>query len=372
MSEYPRKSIMCLNCGRIGHENKSCREPKSSFGIINLKINIPEKYRNFLLAQFAVPCQPVLKVKSRVHPDVQCYISDGVKITQELYHDTDQPEANSKITLNDDSVYISLSSPIKFHFFQMFQYNIQFMMVSRKYSLAIIDFLKGKYNPNDTKELLSYFQNMMQSEIDMIKIMEYDDLVFKVMNRDNLPKEEFLNQLYNGNHGIDYSYAKKNFNRLKYPDEKIGNEEDCGIRWSLNFYTSLVPKWSEPEWGFPKGKRIGKTESNIECAVREFVEETCFDKNEFIPMNNLEPLIEYLTGTDNIPYRHVYFLAYHNAPESKSLNIDYYETGEIKFFYLEEALKKIRPYHTNKKHILIAVYTFFMNYLINLSRYVIK
>jgi len=457
MSEYHRRTIMCLNCGRIGHENKSCREPKSSFGIINLKIDIPERYRDFLLAQFVVPHHPVLKVKSRVHPDIQCFISDGIKITQELYYDSDHQSGgptwcppggrdhqsggpiwcppggrdhqsgnyrsgdyqsgdyqsgdhqsgnyrsgdyqsgdhqsevstwhssgsrdlsdNKKIIINDQSDKtdtqristnidgsILLTSYSRLEFFELLRYKIQFMMVSRKFSLAIIDFLKGKYNPNDTGQLLKYFQEMMQSEIDMIKKYDYDDLVYIVMNKDKLSKEDFLNQLFQGNHAIDYNYAKKSFNRLKYPVAD-GGEKDCGIIWNLHFYTNIQPKWTEPEWGFPKGKRSGKTESNLECAIREFNEETGFSEDEFIPMNNLEPLVEYLIGTDNAAYRNVYYMAFNNIKKDKPLEFDYYETGQIKFFFLEEALEKIRPYHNKKKHILVSIYTFFMNYLINL------
>jgi len=364
---------MCINCGRIGHENKTCQEPKTSFGIINIKMDLPEKYRNFLLAQFSIPQQPILKLKSRVHPDVQCIISDGIKITQELYHYSDQPSYQTvpvpileetdpkKIKIGNYIVEINTPDEKSKMFFECVKNNIQFMMVSRKFSLAIINFLKGHYNPNDTAVILNYFRNMMQHEIDLIKNNEYDDLVYIVMNKNHSSKEDFLKLLYEGSHSIDYESAKQKFNRLRNPDK-----DDHGICWTLQVYTDLKPISTEPEWGFPKGKRNGKIESNVECAVREFIEETGFNENEFIVMNNIEPLTEYVVGTDNNMYRGVYYLAFNNSSDDKSLEFDYYETGEIRYFSIEEAVKVIRPYHVGKIRILLAIYNFLINYLINL------
>jgi 8-oxo-dGTP pyrophosphatase MutT (NUDIX family) len=443
---HKSKNIMCINCGRIGHENKTCQEPKTSFGIINIKMDLPEKYRNFLLAQFTVPHQPIIKLKSRVHPDIQCIISNGIKITQELYHNSDQPEyvdatflaespvntdnwarvnlaespvntgnwvkvnlgeskphmteslmkassseemdipcdddpdktnvtenkrSNSftpfmtndskKIKIGNYTVAINIPNNKSKICFEYIKNNVQFMMVSRKFSLAIISFLKGNYNPNDTASIIAYFRNMMQYEIDLIKNNEYDDLVFIVMNKNNLSKEDFLKTLYEGSHSIEYESAKQKFNRLRNPDK-----DDHGIYWTLQVYTDIKPNSTEPEWGFPKGKRNGKIESNIECAIREFTEETGFTDNEFIVMNNIEPLTEYIVGSDDNMYRGVYYLAFNNSSDDKSLEYDYYETGEIRYFSIEEAIKVIRPYHVGKIRILLAIYNFLINYLINL------
>ena len=43
-------------------------------------------------------------------------------------------------------------------------------------------------------------------------------------------------------------------------------------------------KFIEPEWGFPKGRRNNK-EKDINCAIREFYEETNFDNQDYQILN---------------------------------------------------------------------------------------
>jgi hypothetical protein len=50
--------------------------------------------------------------------------------------------------------------------------------------------------------------------------------------------------------------------------------------------------WLEPEWGFPKGKR-NYNETDIDCAMREFYEETGFkSRNMIFIVNNIAPYEE--------------------------------------------------------------------------------
>jgi ADP-ribose pyrophosphatase YjhB (NUDIX family) len=44
--------------------------------------------------------------------------------------------------------------------------------------------------------------------------------------------------------------------------------------------------WSEPEWGFPKGRR-NYQEKDYECAVREFCEETGYKQSVLKNIQNI-------------------------------------------------------------------------------------
>ena len=68
-----------------------------------------------------------------------------------------------------------------------------------------------------------------------------------------------------------------------------------------------VNKYIEPEWGFPKGRRNFQ-EKDIMCALREFKEETGYNKNDIIVLNNIIPLEEIFTGSNYKSYKHKYFL----------------------------------------------------------------
>jgi 8-oxo-dGTP pyrophosphatase MutT (NUDIX family) len=64
----------------------------------------------------------------------------------------------------------------------------------------------------------------------------------------------------------------------------------------------------ENEWGFPKGRKHSN-ENEIECALREFEEETNISsKDIFIDKNiNFE---EVYIGSNNLLYKTIYYLAY--------------------------------------------------------------
>ncbi len=65
-------------------------------------------------------------------------------------------------------------------------------------------------------------------------------------------------------------------------------------------------------WGFPKGKR-NKNESEIDCAMREFEEETTIP----LTMDNIidsKQFVEEFIGSDNKYYSTTYYLAYMNIP----------------------------------------------------------
>lgn len=65
---------------------------------------------------------------------------------------------------------------------------------------------------------------------------------------------------------------------------------------------------TENPWGFSKGRKH-PTESELDCAMREFEEETTIPK-DVIQVLKIKPYEEYYTGTDGKLYRTVYYVAY--------------------------------------------------------------
>ena len=57
--------------------------------------------------------------------------------------------------------------------------------------------------------------------------------------------------------------------------------------------------------GFQKGRR-NLRESDYDCALREFQEETGFERNEYEILRNIRPVEEIFYGSNNIRYKHVY------------------------------------------------------------------
>jgi 8-oxo-dGTP pyrophosphatase MutT (NUDIX family) len=116
--------------------------------------------------------------------------------------------------------------------------------------------------------------------------------------------------------------------------------------------------WTEPEWGFPKGRR-NANESDISGAVREFREETNLTDSQFQIIQNVSPLVESFLGSNQVQYCHKYYLAVcdstcpvavsHENPHMSR------EIGAIGWFPLDVALTKIRPDSKEKRVILANV-----------------
>jgi ADP-ribose pyrophosphatase YjhB (NUDIX family) len=113
--------------------------------------------------------------------------------------------------------------------------------------------------------------------------------------------------------------------------------------------TQPIPN-AGPPWGFPKGKRHGK-ESNIGCALREFLEETKIDMST-ICVDETFQYNENYKGNDNKLYSTCYYVAScPNLIEIKRENIlgcirkstISEEAGDVRWMTYSEAILKLCP-----------------------------
>jgi 8-oxo-dGTP pyrophosphatase MutT (NUDIX family) len=347
-----RRKIICANCGKMGHEFRTCTEPITSYGIINIDIINNTNEMLILKDKFSTKKNTYFKIISHKYPEIKCYISDNIKLGE---------NQNDIYKLDNETIPYEEEDHI--HKFCYYKDKILFMMVSRKFSLGFIEFIRGKYDVSDAKTIINLFEQMYEEEIKYIKKNQYDDILYYFLNRRNEPKEIVLNRIYEGRYANEYCDAKIKFNILLKPSEDENND----VPLDLDFYTKYIrPRYKNPEWGFPKGRRDKRTEENLTCACREFEEETGYKKDEYCVLNKIEPIEEKLVGTNGINYKHIYYLALNNRDINRILqDYDTYEIGDIKWFTYDEAMAHIRKYHTEKKKILTRIYLFILNYLIH-------
>jgi 8-oxo-dGTP pyrophosphatase MutT (NUDIX family) len=112
--------------------------------------------------------------------------------------------------------------------------------------------------------------------------------------------------------------------------------------------------WLETEWEFPKGRRERK-EKEIQCALREFEEETGIEKNKIKIIENLLPFEETYIGTNHKSYKHKYFLAFTKDRTSLN-NFQKSEVSKLEWKSYEDCMLCIRPYHLEKKKIITNIY----------------
>ena len=95
---------------------------------------------------------------------------------------------------------------------------------------------------------------------------------------------------------------------------------------------------------------------DIDCAVREFAEETGIKCKNINVYRNVKPLEEIYKGINGVIYKHVYYLASIKNTDDAIKQIENIEkngcinneVSNLKLFNLSECHKIIRPYHINK------------------------
>jgi hypothetical protein len=211
---------------------------------------------------------------------------------------------------------------------------IKYLMITRRHSLGYIEFIRGRYSVENTSGLISLFQQMTQKEIDRIGETNFD----KIWN-------DFWNNT------IRFSLHDTEYNKSKFKYIKLVN---ATIDLNLDFYVKNVKAlYEKNEIGFAKGRKSKyKQETDMECALREFEEETGVNK-ENISIVSDEAIIEYMTGTNGLKYQHNYYLAI--AENDCIGNIQYDEVESIYFLTFNEAIENIRPYHIEKKNIITKI-----------------
>lgn len=226
---------------------------------------------------------------------------------------------------------------------------IEYLMICRKDTLGFIDFMRGKYSVYNKDYI-----------INMVKQMTVDE-------RTRLLKDDF-NELWKsiwGNKEISNQYkmeeivSKDKFNSLRLG---IVNKTDFYNLSSIVEACENDETWTEPEWGFPKGRRNFQ-EKDIECALREFQEETGFSKIKFI--ENLLPYEEIFTGSNYKSYKHKYFIAY--MQYENTLTMGDFEKSEVSNMCWKnyiDCVELIRPYNLEKKRMLSIIHAAITQYKI--------
>lgn len=217
---------------------------------------------------------------------------------------------------------------------------IKLLMIRRKNSLNYIEFIRGKYETTDKEHLNKMFKFMTKEENCKITSFSFESMwndIWKETAKSKVYQKEF------------------NMSKLKFEELK-----------SKNFHDLLNPDnqsiYQEPEWGFPKGRR-NISEKNLDCAIREFYEETNYSLTNMHLLERINCLEEEYEGTNLVKYKHVYYIASSPDNDESELNdVDNLnEIGEIGWFSIPEALEKIRPYYDSRIKIIHQIYFFIIN-----------
>ncbi len=222
----------------------------------------------------------------------------------------------------------------------------EYLLIRRKDTLGYVDFIRGKYQIHNNLYLYNIFNEMTEYEKERIKKNSFNELW------NNLWGNNIRNK-----HRNEYFSSEKKFMLLK------NNINSNNNLISLDELLERTISWKEQEWGFPKGRK-NTNESDLDTAIREFTEETGYNKNDIRVIMNMKPYEEIFTGSNFKCYIHKYYIA---KLVNNTYNLNKYqksEVSEIEWVDYETCISKIREYNVERIDILKCVEDVLNNYII--------
>lgn len=218
----------------------------------------------------------------------------------------------------------------------------EYLIIQRKDTIGYTDFIRGKYE-NNYDIIKLYIEEMTPEEIYKLRTysfrMLWDDIFC------NKKSSIYRNEYYK---------AKRKYDIL----DIIGLTED--------YFQFNKSKYQSQEYGFPKGRK-NLNETSIDCAIREFEEETGYNQGEYYLLKDIIPYKESYIGINNKNFIHKYYLAKfeNNIKPPLIDSSNYLQCGEIKslkWMNYKNAYNSFRDYHHIKKNILYNVNKFVLTY----------
>lgn len=228
--------------------------------------------------------------------------------------------------------------------------NIYFLMIRRKDTLGYVDFIRGKYSLHN----LGFIMNMLEE----MTLKEKHNIC-------NLEFETLWSNLWGSNSKIG-SYQKmeekSSSDKLKQLKDGLNIKNNVTIKLS-NIVKETKYNWSEPEWGFPKGRR-NHLETDLDCALREWQEETGYDKSNIQIIQNLIPFDEVFTGSNYKSYKHKYYVAWFKSDNFSCNSYERNEVGKMEWKKIDDALKCIRPYNIERIELIKKIHFILSEHII--------
>lgn len=229
--------------------------------------------------------------------------------------------------------------------------NIRYLMIQRKDSLSFMEFIRGKYNVNDILYIGQLVSAMTLNEKNLLIKKQFDEIWNYAW---------YQNSISNIKHTAEYIESKYKFEYL------ITNNILPGI---VSNVIHVVDQ--EQEWGFPKGRRKLK-ESDIDCAVREFCEETRLTANDISILDDILPFEEIFFGTNNVLYKHTYYIAKvkdKDIPIAVDQNCieQMREVRALNWFCYDEVLQHIKLYNIERHQIIQKTHKIVQDYELSKS-----
>ncbi len=209
----------------------------------------------------------------------------------------------------------------------------EFLMIRRRDSFGFVDFVRGKYSLNDEAYIQRIIDEMTMTEKANLLRLTFEQL-WRLLWGEYTRGSQYKNEEH-----ISYEKYRQVIGGIRTKDGRIKNLHQ--------FIDESTTRWTETEWGFPKGRR-NYNEKDLPCALRECLEETGYDIGVDNVIQNIAPFEEIFMGSDMKCYKQKYFLAMVDLDKKPKKAHDIMEVGLMKWMTFDECINTIRPYNLEK------------------------
>jgi ADP-ribose pyrophosphatase YjhB (NUDIX family) len=298
------QKIQCLNCGKSGHQFKSCDEPVISYGVICFNLDSTLNLSNKSIENY--------------------FYNKYIDIEEYNYSNLN----NLKLI-------------------PLFYDKIKILMIRRKSSMNYIEFLRGKYDPSDINNLKNIFSLMTKEE--NLKIL-------------NSSFEYLWNELWKDTAKSKIYQKEFNLSKLKFEELKENNFYNLLSENNLSSFEEA--EWGFPKGrrnSNEKNIMCATREFNEETSLGfdhlHILERLSCAEEEYIGTNGIKyKHIYYLASSDK------------ELDLTINNDYQIYEIGDMAWFTIPEALEKIRPYNDKKISMIKQIYFFLINLYIDIEK----
>ena len=209
----------------------------------------------------------------------------------------------------------------------------EFLMIRRRDSFGFVDFIRGKYSLNDEAYIQRIIDEMTMAEKANLMRLTFEQL-WRLLWGDYTRGSQYKNE-----EQVSYEKYRQVLGGIRTKDGRVKNLQQ--------FIDESTMRWTETEWGFPKGRR-NYNEKDLPCALRECLEETGYDITAENVIQNIAPFEEIFMGSDMKCYKQKYFLAMVDLDKKPKKAHDIMEVGLMKWMPFDECIQAIRPYNLEK------------------------
>jgi len=241
---------------------------------------------------------------------------------------------NLEISVNPPSIYIDRLPRITKQL-----NDIEYLMICRSNTFGYIDFMKGNYSLNNLEHIQVLINEMTISEKNDILTLTFEELYRRLTK----PSKQHIN--------VRNDESKKKFESLR--NGITVSEEIITLQTMIDYSDS---QWINNEWEFPKGRKNYK-EKDLDCAKREFQEETGISSTNLQIINNVMPFEEIFIGSNQKCYKNVYYLGIIDT-EVELTNYQETEVSIMEWKSFNDCIESIRDYNVEKSCVLTNVHNF--------------